>query len=108
MSSRRGALPSKQQFSDQVEKTFRISAPDGTAAEVTLVEFKDIADTEAVETFSLLFQVPANLAVAQGTYRAENDEMEPMDIFLVPIRRNGEGLYLEAIFNRLKQKGAGA
>jgi hypothetical protein len=108
MTVKRGTFPTKEKFAGQVHKTFRTSTSENPGFEVSMVEFKDIADTETVETFSLLFRAPADVAALQGTYRLENDDIGPLDIFLVPIRKDDSGLFFEAVFNRLKEKGAAA
>jgi hypothetical protein len=101
-----GPLPTREQFSSQVNRTFRASVPDAAEFELTLIEFREITDDDFQETFSLLFLAPADFAANQGTYQMENDEMGSLDIFLVPIKRDDKGIYFEAIFNRLKNKGA--
>ena len=108
MAEKGGRLPTKEEFSQQVDKTFCVSASEGPEFDVSLLEFTDIADTDTVETFSLLFRAPSHIGRAQGIYHLENDEMGSMDIFLVPIRQDEQGLYFEAVFNRLKEKGASA
>ena len=108
MAEKGGHLPTKEEISQQVDKTFRASASEGPEFDVSLLEFTDIADTETVETFSLLFRAPSDIGRTQGIYHLEHDEMGSMDIFLVPIRQDEQGLYFEAVFNRLKKKGASA
>jgi len=108
MAEKGGSLPTKEQFAEQVDKTFRVSAPEGPEFTVSLAEFTEIADTETVETFSLLFRAPTDVERKQGTYQLENEEMGSMGIFLVPVRQDEQGLYFEAVFNRLKKKGAAA
>lgn len=51
-----------------------------------------------LEPFSLLFQGPADKLLPQATHRLTPVGGEPLDIFLVPIRRERDGLVYEAIF----------
>lgn len=107
MTENGGGLPNRAHFSKQVGRTFRAAGPDGTEFELTLTECSEIVDNDTQETFSLLFLAPAGTAPAQMTYTLVNDEMGPIDVFLVPASSVGNGLYFEAIFNLLKSSGAG-
>ena len=97
------AQPTKEQFSQQIDQPFRASAPNGKEFDLSLVEFKDVLDTETQETFTLLFRAPAEVAPEQGTYAVSNDGIGDQAIFLVPVNRDADGVYLEAVYNRFKQ-----
>ncbi len=47
--------------------------------------------------FSLLFRSP--VSAPQGTYALLHDSLGRLEIFLVPIAKDGEGVQLEAIFS---------
>jgi hypothetical protein len=96
-------MPTKDQFAKQVDKSFRTSAPSGQEFEMSLTEFRAIADSETQETFSLLFKAPADAEPEQGTYTISNPELGEQAIFLVPVDRNDKGLYFEAVYNRFKE-----
>ncbi|MBE0611635.1 MAG: hypothetical protein IH609_19800 [Dehalococcoidia bacterium] len=51
------------------------------------------------QPFSLVFRGPANPLLPQAIYRLESDAVEPLEIFLVPIGRDADGVTYEAIFN---------
>jgi hypothetical protein len=53
------------------------------------------------ESFSLLFKGPADRMLPQQTYSLENGHIGQVDIFLVPVDRDHDGIYYEAIFNRM-------
>ncbi|WP_309713902.1 hypothetical protein [Armatimonas sp.] len=53
---------------------------------------------EARQPFRLTFTGPAPL-LPQGIYTLAHPELEPLDIFLVPIAGNEDGFTYEAIFN---------
>jgi len=97
------ALPTKRDFAQQVAKSFRVSPAEASAFDLALVEVNEIADDESQETFSLLFQAPADAPAVQMTYEVENADLGKMHIFLVPVKKNHNGLYFEAIFNQLKR-----
>ena len=48
--------------------------------------------------FSLVFRVRTPLRLPQGIYPLEHDRLGRLDIFLVPVGRDADGLLLEAIF----------
>lgn len=50
------------------------------------------------EQFSVHFHGPSEPLLPQGTYRLENAEMGALELFLVPIARDGRGVTYEAVF----------
>jgi hypothetical protein len=50
------------------------------------------------EPFSLVFHGPADSALPQRIYRVENEHLEPMELFLVPIGPDAGGMRYEAVF----------
>jgi hypothetical protein len=50
------------------------------------------------QPFSLVFRVRTSLHLPQGTYPLAHDRLGRLDIFLVPVGRDADGLLLEAIF----------
>ena len=49
--------------------------------------------------FSLVFRGPRSPSLPQAQYRLEHDAMGAIDIFLVPIALDPQGLSYEAVFN---------
>lgn len=50
------------------------------------------------EQFSVHFNGPAEPILPQSIYRLENKEMGTMELFLVPVARDDEGVTYEAVF----------
>lgn len=48
--------------------------------------------------FSLVFHTIPEAVVPQAMYRVENENMEPMEIFLAPIGPDERGMRYEAVF----------
>lgn len=48
--------------------------------------------------FNLVFLGPAEPMLPQRTYRLAGDVTGPVDIFLVPVARDAEGMRYEAVF----------
>ncbi len=51
------------------------------------------------EPFSLIFLGPMTTVLPQKTYLVEHEKMGAMEIFLVPIGPNGNGMQYQAVFN---------
>ena len=49
--------------------------------------------------FSLVFRGPRSPSLPQAQYRLEHEAMGTLDIFLVPIALDAQGLCYEAVFN---------
>lgn len=60
-------------------------------------------DQEGMERFSIFFTGPAQPFLPQRTYSLSHDVMGTFDIFLVPIKPDGEGSRYEAVFNYFKK-----
>ena len=94
-----------QTFAECGAKEYRLKRDDGE--DVTL----ELADASEIETpprkgakgaerrqFSLLFKGPAEPVLEQSIYTLENDELGSMDLFLVPVAGDEEGVDYEAVF----------
>jgi hypothetical protein len=90
-------------FSPHLNSDFRLlPAPEAKPVLLQLIEASDLPASSAQgrrQGFSLIFRGPAGLYLPQQIYTIEHDEMEAMDIFLVPIRPDEKGMRLQAIFN---------
>ncbi len=53
----------------------------------------------ASRPFSLVFRGPRSPLLPQAQYRLEHEAMGALDIFLVPIALDAQGLSYEAVFN---------
>jgi hypothetical protein len=92
--------PTKGEFAQAVNSTFRAHVDKDRLLDLCLVEFDDSASTEVQECFSLLFRAPVDAPPVQSIYRLTNETLGAMDLFLVPVRKDDGGLYYEAVFNR--------
>lgn len=50
------------------------------------------------EPFALAFRGPVSELLPQAIYRLESEVVEPLEIFLVPVARDSQGISYEAIF----------
>ncbi len=93
-------------FSPQLNQKFRLQTGPSASLEVELIEAKELGSGAADKTlslrerpFSLLFRGPMETPLAQGTHTIENEAIGTLELFLVPIGPDEEGLCYEAIFN---------
>jgi uncharacterized protein DUF6916 len=93
------------QFVDRVSETFEVRGDSVAAVTLTLAE-TSVSDapggtgpdgTERRQ-FSLLFRGPADPILPQRTHRLEHADLGALDIFLVPLGPDSEGMRYEAVF----------
>jgi hypothetical protein len=90
-------------FKPHLNTTFRLVPEGQEPVEVKLVEAEAMTTGKKAPnpySFQLLFVGPLTPRLGQGIYRIEHGEIDPLDIFLVPIGEDGSGRQYEAIFNR--------
>ena len=94
-----------EQFVDRVSETFEVRDDSVTAVTLTLVD-TSVSDASGGtgpdgaerRQFTLLFRGPVDPCLPQRTYRLEHGELGALDIFLVPIGPDSEGMRYEAVF----------
>jgi hypothetical protein len=97
-------------FSTQLNTPFRVHLSRITALEVELVEVtgKGALDGQQPpaaarqERFSIVFRGPRDKRLQQGIYQMQHDQLGALDLFLVPVGQDQDGVYYEAVFNRLQ------
>ena len=88
-------------FSKLVKTRFRALHEGAPAAELLLIKTEVHPAAGGGECFSLLFHGLGKEALEQGTYRFAHVTLGEFQMFVVPRPCNGQGRYVEAIFNRL-------
>lgn len=93
---------SLQNFAAAVHQGFDLSMGE-TSMPLTLVEVKPIPVRPFPgmlrEPFSLVFRAASQVVFPQKLYRLTNPGMGALDIFLVPVGRDRDGVLYQAIFN---------
>ncbi len=92
----------KEAFAAQLNTKFRFHVEPSQMVEAELVEVVAGSDLETHTRFSAYFRGPGEFYLPQRSYQVEHDAMGAFDLFIVPIRRDEQGFYYEAVFNRLK------
>lgn len=88
-------------FLEQLNSKFRILLEGGDEIELELTEVSELRSTQTQEIFSIIFRGPATIVLPQRIYRLEHERMGPLDLFLVPVGKDNEGVDYESVFNRL-------
>ncbi|MHC4219850.1 MAG: DUF6916 family protein [Planctomycetota bacterium] len=93
----------REDFAKHLNKRFRLRSEAGEL-QVELIEATAI-DTAGKRPdgqrapFSLVFRGPKEVPLAQMIYDLEHQEMGSLDLFLVPIGPDEEGMLYESVFN---------
>ncbi len=85
-------------FTEQLNTTFRVQHEPATT-DLELIDVADYSDGHQIR-FSLLFRGPHEPLLPQQTYPFAHNQLGAFDLFIVPIKRDADGLYYEAVFNR--------
>lgn len=91
----------KEAFEPRKGESFRLTHETASGElELTLasVQGTGLQGKAPREQFSLHFHGPREPVLPQQIYHLENAEMGAMDLFLVPIARDAEGMIYEAVF----------
>jgi hypothetical protein len=90
-----------ESFRPHVGTAFRVEYAPAASATLTLVEVTVLgggAGAARRQPFSLLFRGPREPVLPQRIYRLEHEGMGALELFIVPIGPDGEGMRYEAIF----------
>jgi hypothetical protein len=93
-----------QSFNQCLGTSFFVKDSNSKATAFKLIEvynWQRNSVTTRKECFSLIFRAPDSTRLGQNTYAVEHDSLGNFQLFVVPIRRNDNGRYYEAVFNRV-------
>ena len=90
-------------FSKCLNQKFHIRLEGREPLETELIDVRSHSrsgdDPEVRQPFSVLFRGPADLQLTQGTFSLENETLGKLDLFLVTIGPDKEGMVHEAVFS---------
>ena len=90
-------------FSENLNTKFLLRTSDSSCLEVDLVKVSELLRSPGQERFSILFRGPEETPLPQAMYEFQHEKMGKFDLFIVPINRDQDGTYYEAVFNRFAQ-----
>jgi len=93
-----------EEFLKHLNTRFGIRLSEAEAVEAELTEVSERLMSPRQERFSLVFRTAKDKLIEQGIRTLEHDAMGNFDLFIVPIGRDDDGTYYEAVFNRLVKK----
>lgn len=99
-------LPTSEQFDQQKGSTFAVSFGPETIVEMELVEVTQRKRDDRNNIFSLLFVAPPDTPVSQDLFPVEHPVLGAMEVFLVPVGADDQGINFEAVFNLLVEPKA--
>jgi hypothetical protein len=91
-------------FEQNLNSRFWLRDGDGERKPLDLIELKDGRSSPPYEQFALLFRGDKSKIHPQSIYPVEHDAIGGFDLFLVPVDRNDQGTFYQAVFNRLADR----
>lgn len=87
-------------FEPLVGSRFTLRLADDAELPARLIEARAgrSAGLEGRPPFSLTFEAPPEPALPQRIYRLEHPQLDPVELFLVPVARSATALHYEAVF----------
>lgn len=100
-----GSYLNRESFSRHLNTKFSFAHKQVQGASLKLIEVNDLTPktlaTSGKECFAAVFIGPRNAPLRQETYVVTHESLGKFDMLVVPIASHREGVYYEAIFNRL-------
>jgi hypothetical protein len=90
-------------FLENLNTKFHVSAEDNSQLDLELAEVSALKLVKNQEQFAIVFRGPLDRFIEQGTRSFDHEKLGQFELFIVPIRQDGEGYYYEAIFNRFRK-----
>lgn len=90
-------------FAGQLYTRFHLELERNDHAELQLIRTFDLGSTQTHEQFSILFCGPDGQVLPQRIYRLRHADLGTLELFLVPVGRDPQGVLYEAVFNRPRQ-----
>lgn len=91
-------------FSKHLNTNFKVFRADDEIFEAKLVEIEELRNDHFIYSFAVEFLFPRDFGLEQRIYKLEHPEMEPMELFMVPVWQTDTEVRFEAIFNRIVKK----
>jgi hypothetical protein len=88
-------------YAPHVNSKFQMNTG-GQSWEIELIEAVDKSPSPRQEQFVLYFRAPLDAPPYQSIFQLEHAVLGAGALFLVPIRRDQQGVYYEATFNRMR------
>lgn len=91
----------KAQFAENLHTFFSCAIGPDRTLDLELVELREGRSSPRQEQFALTFCGPLGLPQPQHLYDLQHQSLGEFALFLVPMGKDAQGYYYEAVFNRL-------
>jgi hypothetical protein len=93
----------EKEFKKHLNKSFNIQDKEGNAIIAELVEVSDQSN-EQIESFSIMFKGPQTPALPHDVLTVKSDDIGEHELLIGPVATSKQdGVYYEAVFNKLKE-----
>ena len=89
-------------FTQLAGTKFKVQVDENTGVELELAEVSELKLYPRQEEFTIVFRGPSDAFLDQGVRLFTHDQIGEFELFIVPIRQDGQGYYYEAVFNRIR------
>ena len=96
-----GEFPSMIDFQKSVGTQFTICSGGLASGSLELDTLEVKTSSSIQESFSLVFRAPNEIPPVQQQFTLRHAQLGTHTLFLVPFRQDANGVYFEAVFNRL-------
>ena len=92
--------PTKLAFSQNLQTMFHLDHGGKQPVPLKLIELQDGCVSPGQGEFSLLFHGPNDFVLPGQTYQLRHEQIGEFNLFLVPLSRDQNGFYYEAVLHR--------
>src|SRR5581483_3549089 len=90
-------------FSEHLNSEFKLSLPDAAPLVLRLLQVNERDAGPRLEQFSLFFRGPREPYLQQSIYSLQHDKLGTIELFLVPVGIEQDGIQYECAFNRFRK-----
>ena len=90
-------------FTQHAGSKFQVQVDENTGVDLELTDVSELKLYPHQEEFAIVFRGPSDAFLNQGVRLFTHDQMGQFELFIVPIRRDEQGFYYEAVFNRIRE-----
>jgi len=91
-------------FSENLNSEFKLLTANAQPLPLRLTDVTEHNGGPKVEQFSLFFLGPKTPLLQQGIYRLQHEKLGELDLFLVPLGMDNDGVRYECVFNRFRKR----
>lgn len=92
----------QEAFSENLDSEFLLE-DEALSQKLKLINVSERKVSPPWEQFSIMFRGGTETALEQGTFHLEHPAMGRLDLFMVPVKHDEQGMYYEAIFSYLAE-----